>query len=118
MDSINEILLSQQMLDAIKHIIDNIFFLSGRQRTGVLCVQHSPTATALSTTAFEWKMQFLCFPILLGSAEAQVIWCGIVKHLLIAYFISDVAAKEIPKSIHVCQSYSKPKVDRFFWDTV
>jgi len=29
-------------------------FLSGRQRTGALCVQHSPTAAALSTnTAFE-----------------------------------------------------------------
>jgi len=29
-------------------------FLLGRQRTGALCVQHSPTAAALSTnTAFE-----------------------------------------------------------------
>jgi len=26
------------MLDAIKHITDDIFFLSGRQRTGALCV--------------------------------------------------------------------------------
>ena len=26
-------------------------FLSGRQRTGALCVQHSPTAAALSTKA-------------------------------------------------------------------
>ena len=26
------------------------FFLSGRQRTGALCVQHSPTAAALSTS--------------------------------------------------------------------
>jgi len=49
-------------------------FLSGRQRTGVLCVQHSPTTAALSTiTAFEWKMRFSCFPVLPGSAEAQVI---------------------------------------------
>jgi len=30
------------------------------------------------------KMRFSCFPILLGSAEAQVIWGGTVKHLLIA----------------------------------
>jgi len=28
-----------------------IFFLSGRQRTGALCVQHSPTAAALWTNA-------------------------------------------------------------------
>jgi len=40
--------------------------LSGRQRTGALCVQHSPTAAALSSnTAFEWKMWFSCFPVLL-----------------------------------------------------
>ena len=41
-------------VDAIKHITDDNFFLSGRQHTGALCVQHSPTAAALSTnTAFE-----------------------------------------------------------------
>ena len=38
----------------IKHITVHNFFLSGRQRTGALCIQHSPTAAALSTnTAFE-----------------------------------------------------------------
>jgi len=31
-------------------------------------------------------MQFSCFPILPGSAEAHVIRGGIVKRLLIAYF--------------------------------
>jgi len=38
------------MLNAIKHITDDIF-LSGRQCIGAhaLCVQHSPTAAALST---------------------------------------------------------------------
>jgi len=30
------------MLDAIKHITDDNFFLSGTQRTGELCMQHSP----------------------------------------------------------------------------
>ena len=46
------ILLSQQMSDTIKHIIDDIFFLSGKQRIGAhaLCMQHSPTAAALSTS--------------------------------------------------------------------
>jgi len=41
------------MSDAIIHITDDIFFLSGRQRIGAhaLCgVQHSPTAVALSTS--------------------------------------------------------------------
>jgi len=48
------ILLSQQMSDAIKHITDDNFCLSGRQHTGALCMQHSVTAAVLSTnTAFE-----------------------------------------------------------------
>ena len=33
-----EYLTTLQMLDAIKHITDDNFFLSGRQRTCVLCV--------------------------------------------------------------------------------
>jgi len=32
---------------------------------------------------------------------------------LTAYFISNISAKKTSKSIHVCQSYSKPKVGRF-----
>jgi len=32
---------------------------------------------------------------------------------LIAYFIGNIPAKKISKSIHVRQSYSKPKVGRF-----
>ena len=39
-------------------------------------------------------MQFSCFSILPGSAEAQVIWGGIVKRLLIAYFIGNISAKK------------------------
>ena len=47
-----------------------------------------------TNTAFEWKMQFSCFPVLPGSAEAQVIWGGIVKCILIAYFIGNISAKK------------------------
>jgi len=53
MDSINGMsYYLNKMLDAMKHITDYNFFLSERQHTGALCVQHSPTAPALSTTAF------------------------------------------------------------------
>ena len=38
-------------------------------------------------------MRFSCFPVLPGSAEAQVIWGGTVKRLLIAYFIGNISAK-------------------------
>jgi len=124
------------------------FFLSGQQCIGghALCIQHSPTVAALSTSfllnhaplaarswthwlqdlrsltaawvwvvsqkdwrnqgttswilAMHWcsicvkKMRFLCFPILPGSAEAQVIRGGTVKRLLIAYFIGNISAKK------------------------
>jgi len=40
------------------------------------------------------KMWFSCFPVLPGSAEAHVIWGGIVKRLLIAYFIDNIFAKK------------------------
>jgi len=94
MDSINGISYYLNKCQMLWDTLQMTIFLSGRQRTGALCVQHSPTAAALSTnTAFEWKMWFSCFPILLGSAEAQVIWGGILKHLLIAYFIGNISAK-------------------------
>jgi len=64
----------------------------------------------------QWKCNF-CVPVLPGSAEAQVIWGGILKRLLIVYLISSIFYQKIPKSVHICQSYSKPKVGRF-WDTV
>jgi len=37
------------------------------------------------------KMQFSCFPILSGNAEAQVTWA---KRRLIAYFIGNISAKK------------------------
>jgi len=57
-----------------------------------------------TNTAFESKMQFTCFPVLPGSAEAQVIWGGIVKRRLIAYFISNISAK---KNIKIRSHVSK-----------
>ena len=45
-------------------------------------------------TALEWKMPFSCFPVLPGSAEAQVIWGGSVKRLLTAYFICNISAQK------------------------
>ena len=50
------------------------------------------------------KMQFSCFPILPDSAKARVIWHGVVKCLLIVYFIGNISAKNIKKCVHVCQS--------------
>jgi len=46
-------------------------------------------------------MQFSRFVVLPGSAEAQIIWCGIVKCVLIAYFIGNISAKNIKIRSHV-----------------
>jgi len=70
-----------------------------------------------TNTAFEGKMQFSRFPVLLGSAEAQVIWCGIVKCLLIAYFIGNLSAKNIKIRSHVSKVIASQRWD-VFWDTV
>ena len=59
------------------------------------------------------KCDFRVSPFLPGSEQAQVTWGGIVKRLLIAYFTSNISEKKMSKSIHVCQSYTKPKVGRF-----
>ena len=56
-------------------------------------------------------------PISPGSAEAQVIWGGIVKCLLNAYFIGSISAKKMSKSVRMCRSYSKRMVGHF-WDMV
>jgi len=39
-------------------------------------------------------MRLSCFPVLPGSAEAQIILGGTVKSLLIAYFIGNISAKK------------------------
>jgi len=57
-------------------------------------------------------MQLLHFAVLPGSAEAQVIWCGIVICVLISYFIDNTPAKKYQNPL-TCQSYSKPKEGRF-----
>ena len=96
------------MLDAIKHITDdNIFFQEDSAQVHCVC----------NTIQLSEICDFRVSSFLPSSAEAQVTWVGMVKRLLIAYFIGNISAKKVSKSIHVRQSYSKPKVGRF-WDTV
>jgi len=63
------------------------------------------------------KMQFLCFSILPGSAEAQVFWGGIVISLLIAYFISNISAKKYQNLFPCLKVIAIQRWD-VFWDTV
>jgi len=76
------------MLDASKHITDDNFFFQDDSAQGhYVC------------NTIRVKMWFSRFPVLPGSAEAQVTWIGIVKRLLIAYFIGNIPAKS-----HSCVS--------------
>jgi len=56
------------------------------------------------------KMLFSSYPILTGSAEARVIWGGIVTRLLIAYFIGNISVKNYQNPF-TCV-IAKPKVGR------
>jgi len=63
------------------------------------------------------KMWFLCFPVLPGSAEAHIIWGGIVKCLLIAYFISKISVKKYQNAFMYVKVTANQRWD-VFWDTV
>jgi len=64
MCSINRILLSQQMLDTLKHITDDIFFLS-EDSAHVHCV--------CNTIQLSEICDFRVTPVLPGSVEEQAI---------------------------------------------
>ena len=90
-------------------------FLSRRQCTGALSLQHSLTAVAVLTNiTFESKMRFLCFHVMPGSAEAQVIWGGILKHLLIAYSLSNISAKKYQNLFMCVKVIASHRWDGFF----
>jgi len=62
-------------------------------------------------------MWFSRFPVLPGSVEAQVIWGGIVKRLLIAYFIGNISAKKCQNPFTRVKVIASQRWD-VFWDTV
>ena len=50
--------------------------------------------------------------------NAPVRWGGKMKRLLISFFLSNKFLPKLSKSVHICQSYSKPKVERFLQHSV
>jgi len=58
-------------------------------------------------------MRFSCFPVLPGSAEAQVIWGGIVKSLLIVYFIGNISAKKYQNAFTYVKVNANQRSDVF-----
>jgi len=62
-------------------------------------------------------MWFSCFRVLPSSAEAQVIWGDVVKRLLIAYFMSNLSAKNYQNPF-TCVKVIASQMQDVFWDTV
>ena len=58
-----------------------------------------------------------CFRVLPRSAEAQVIWGGIVKRLLVAYFIGNISATKYQHPFMCVKVIASQRWD-VFWDTV
>ena len=81
------------MLDAIKHITDGNFFFQE---------ESAHVHFVGNTIQLSENVIFLRFAVLPGSAETQVIWGGILKCLLIAYFIGNISAKK--NQNHSCVS--------------
>jgi len=162
-----DILLSQRILDATKHIKDDNFFQEDSALVHMHCACNTvqlcsrlpfslivpPTSPSWmrwlqdlgSHTAEwvwvvshqDWRNQaatgwflamhyysiwvknaiFVFFSVLPGSAEAQVIWGGRVKRLLIAYFIGNISAKKHQNAFTYVKVIANQRWD-VFWDTV
>ena len=66
----------------------------------------------------QWvKNAIFVFPALPGSVDAQVMWGGTVKRLLIAYFIGNMYAKKYQNPFTCVEVIASRRRD-VFWDTV
>jgi len=70
-----------------------------------------------NTIQLSEKMWFSCFRVLPGNAEAQVVWGGTVKRLLIAYFMGNISVK-IYQNPFMCIKVIGSQMWDVFWDTV
>jgi len=67
--------------------------------------------------AFKWKDAISKFPVCPGSAEALVRWGGKIKYILIAYFLSNICAKN-RRNRTVCVKIIASQRSDDFWETV
>jgi len=89
-----------------KHLqAERIFITRFRKLYSSVSVRMSRESKTLKKSSSDWlnsgnalihrvKNATFVFPVLPGSAETQVIWGGILKRLLIAYFIGSISAKK------------------------
>jgi len=101
------ILLSQQMLNAIIYrvIFNNFVF---QQDSAQMHLAFNSRTAAVQNSLSE-RMLFLSFCILPGSAEALVRWGGKIKHLLIAYYLRNICAKNYQNRFLYVSSYNETK---------
>jgi len=68
--------------------------------------------------AFKWKDAISGFPVSPGSAEALVRWGGKIKHILIAYFLSNICAKNCRSRTMYVKIISSQRWDVFLRHSV
>ena len=77
-----------------------------------MCIRDS--RCIVCATQSNWvKMWFSCFPVLPGSAEAQVTWNGTVMRLLIAYFIGNISAEKYQNPFMCVKGIASQRWDIF-----
>ena len=62
------------------------------------------------------ERHFRVSPFYHGSTEAQVIWCGVLKCLLVVYFIGNISAKKISNLFTCVKVIGSQRWD-VFWDS-
>ena len=108
MDNINE----------ISYYLNKCYTLSNTSQMRTFSFRKTTHRCIVCVTQSNWvKMWFSHFPVLSGSAEAQVTWGGIVKHLLIAYFIGNLCAKKYQNPFMCVKVIASQRWD-VFWDMV
>ena len=82
-------------INGISYYLNKCYTLSNTSQMITFSFKKTAHRGIVHVTQTNWaKMWFLCFPVLPGSAEVQVIGGGIVRRLLIAYFIGNISAKK------------------------
>ena len=99
-------------INGISYYLNKYYMLSNTSQMTIFFFQEDSAQVhcACNTVELSEKCHFRGSPVLPGSAEEYLRWHSKESSLLVTFLPKNI---KISKSIHVCKSYSKPKVGRF-----